>query len=101
MGWRVVKHGILIAAHLGLAGAAVLALDGHRQERRESVAAVRQEAVEVGAWRVGMEQEWKVREALRQGVIAEDPYAVEMLLRTRLGWTGGASEQRPPPLPTR
>lgn len=99
MAWAVVKHTVLIAGHVALAVVAVTAIARQRETRRNELAVLRDEAVEVGIWRQDMERELAVRSALRQGVQAEDPYAIELLLRTRLGWTGGPAEQLPPPAP--
>ena len=99
MAWAFVKHSVLIAGHLALGAMAVLAIARQRDARQADLAGLRQEAVEISGWRQEMERELAVRGALRQGVQAEDPYAIELLLRTRLGWTGGPAEQRPPATP--
>jgi hypothetical protein len=84
--------------HLAIAVALVALVHLAVQHRRTAVAERSREAAleqaETARTRDAMERD----RALRDGLRANDPFAVELIARDRLGWSR-PGEQRPPPAP--
>lgn len=95
-----VRHGLLVLAHLGLAGVVVSAMLDYRSERRADVEQVREQAQQERAQTRAFDERVDTGEALREGLRQDDPYVVELLLRERLGYQAHPQEVRPPCPPT-